>query len=300
MKILLLNCWLVLLTTTLFGQWLGDEGYTMNFEDTSVMNHLRIDTLTNQNNLWQVGSPQKTLFTGAFSAPNAIVTDTLHPYPANDTSSFIIANVATGYGWLLNHTALLQGEYFVDTDTLSDFGTIEFSPNNGTSWYDIINDTFITNHLFTAPGWATLSGSSNGWQQFYINLAPLGQLFNILLYDTILFRFTFISDSIQTNKDGLMFDNLHFEDYFEGVHEIQNDNLISISPNPTSGELRIFKPKTDGKKKIQILNHTGQTLYTNTNFNEETIDISEFPNGMYLLRFSDSKYFAIKKFVVHH
>ncbi len=300
MKNILLSISLTLIAATSFGQWLDDDFYTLNFEDTSALHHLRIDSLTNHNNLWQVGSPQKTLFTSAYSASNVIVTDTVNPYPINDTSVFTIVNVASGWGWQLNHTATLQGEYFVNTDTLNDYGTIEFSPNNGTSWYDIVNDTFITNHIFAPPGWVTLTGNSNGWQPFYVNLAPLGQLFSIQLNDTVLFRFTFISDSIQTNKDGLMFDDLLFEDYFEGIEEIQNDNLISISPNPTSDELRIYRKKVSDNSRIQILNYTGQFLYDNINFIGETIDTRQLSNGIYLLKYSDTKNFSIKKFVVQH
>jgi len=41
---------------------------------------------TQANNIWQVGKPAKSQFNSAYSIPNAIVTDTLHPYPSNITS----------------------------------------------------------------------------------------------------------------------------------------------------------------------------------------------------------------------
>ena len=273
--------------------------YTLDFEDTAALHHLRIDTVSNLNNIWQVGAPQKTIFTNAYSNPNVIVTDTINPYPINDTSSFTIVNVAHD-GFTAPHTASLIGEYSVNSDTLTDFGTIEFSPDNGTSWYDIINDTFITNHIYVQQHWISLTGNSNGWQQFYVNLAPLGPLFNIQLGDTVLWRFTFISDNIQTNKDGLMFDNLYFEDYVEGIPEIQNDNLISISPNPTSNELRIYKSNVSDSQKVQVLNYRGQVLYDNSNFIGDMIDIRQLPNGIYLLKYAATKYFSVKKFVVQH
>ena len=273
--------------------------YTLDFEDTAALHHLRIDSVSNLNDIWQVGAPQKTIFTNAYSNPNVIVTDTIIPYPINDTSSFTIVNVA-GDGFTYPHTASLIGEYSVNSDTLTDFGTIEFSPDNGTSWYDIINDTFITNHINLQQHWISLTGNSNGWQQFYVNLAPLGPLFNIQLGDTVLWRFTFISDSIQTNKDGLMFDNLYFEDYVEGIPEIQNDNLISISPNPTSNELRIYKSNVSDSQKVQVLNYRGQVLYDNSNFIGDMIDIRQLPNGIYLLKYAATKYFSVKKFVVQH
>ena len=106
--------------------------YTLDFEDTAALHHLRIDSVSNLNDIWQVGAPQKTIFTNAYSNPNVIVTDTINPYPINDTSSFTIVNVA-GDGFTYPHTASLIGEYSVNSDTLTDFGTIEFSPDNSTS-----------------------------------------------------------------------------------------------------------------------------------------------------------------------
>ncbi len=300
MRKLILSIVLTLIVATSFGQWLGDDFYTMNFEDTSALQHLRIDSLTNQNNLWQVGSPQKTIFTSANSAPNVIVTDTINSYPTNDTSSFIIINVATGDGFVWPHTVILAGEYYVNSDTLTDFGTIEFSPDNGTTWVDLINDTAYSSYLSWQLPIPTLTGNSNGWQYFWVHLAQLGPVFNIQNGDTVLYRFTFFSDSVQTNKDGLMFDDLHFEDYVEDIEEIQNDNLISIYPNPVKDRLSIQTNQISSSVSIQIINYQGQILYNNDYFHEKFIDIQHLINGLYFLRYSDNNSFSIKKFIVNH
>src|SRR5262245_57061736 len=136
MKKLLLSISMLLISSISFAQFYF---YTIDFEDTSSLYRLRIDTASNPNNIWQVGAPQKTVFTSAYSSPNVIVTDTINPYPINDTSSFTIVNIA-GAGYVVVHTASLFGQYSVNSDTLTDFGMIEFSPDNGTSWYDIVND----------------------------------------------------------------------------------------------------------------------------------------------------------------
>ena len=86
---------------------------------------------------------------------------------------------------------------------------------------------------------ATSTGNSNGWQNFYVNLAMLGYHFNINYGDTILYRFTFISDSTQTNKDGLMFDDFHFEDWVESISEFESENLITLTPIPASDKLKV-------------------------------------------------------------
>ncbi len=300
MKKLLLLFSLTLVTAASFGQWELEGNYDLTFEDTSRLNHLLFDITSNPNNIWQIGAPQKTIFTGAYSAPNVIVTDTVNPYPANDTSIFTIMNVTLGGGFVAPHTVVLGGEYYVNSDTITDFGKIEFSPDNGINWVDLLTDTIYASLYYWNTPKPTLTGNSNGWQNFFVNIAGLGPVFNIQNGDTVLYRFTFISDSIQTNKDGLMFDNLHYEDYFEGIEEIQNDNLISISPNPASDELRIYSSNMKDNSRIQILSYTGQLLYENVNFTEESIDIRHLINGIYLLKYSDSKYFSVKRFVVQH
>src|SRR4051812_30284690 len=60
----------------------------MNTRDT-VTKYFYIDSLQT-NNIWQLGKPSKPVFDSAYSKPLALVTDTLHPYPINNTSSFIV------------------------------------------------------------------------------------------------------------------------------------------------------------------------------------------------------------------
>jgi Secretion system C-terminal sorting domain len=289
---------LVLIVANSFAQSLNDDWYDLNFEDTSTLQHLVIDSNMNHNNLWQVGVPQKTIFTSAHSFPKAIVTDITNPYPINDTSSFEVINLATGEGWQLPHTVILAGFYEVDSDTLTDFGTIEISPDNGTTWIDLINDTSYSLYYQWWTPEPVLTGNSDGWQQFSVWLAPLGPLFNVQVNDTILYRFTFYSDSIQTSRDGLMFDDLHFEDWAEGIQEFQNNNQILISPNPVTAELKIFTNKPVHNTHVQVINNFGQIVADIQNFNDETIDVSYLENGIYLLKYSDTTEFSIKKFIV--
>ena len=118
--------------------------------------------------------------------------------------------------------------------------------------------------------------------------------------DTILFRFTYITDSNSTSHDGWMIDDFNLEDWWQGIDEIQNDNLISISPNPTSNELRIHRMNVNDNSRVQILNCTGQILYDDSKYNGESIDTRRINNGIYLLMYSDDKIYSIKKFIVQH
>ena len=139
------------------------DGCMSNFEGTVLQTcNLSIDSISNSNNIWQIGQPQKNIFDSASSLPNAIVTDLTNPYSINDTSSFIITHVA-GMGFWMGHTFDLSFDYFVDTDSLNDYGIIEFSPDNGATWCNLNDNStycFWWNGLNNA---FFLTGSSNGW-----------------------------------------------------------------------------------------------------------------------------------------
>ncbi|MBK6621334.1 MAG: T9SS type A sorting domain-containing protein [Saprospirales bacterium] len=136
-----------------------------------------------------------------------------------------------------------------------------------------------------------MTGNSNGWKEFWVHLTELGPVFDIQLGDTVLYRFTFISDSIQTGKDGLMFDDLHFEDWLEGTHEIQNDKLISIAPNPVSDNLAILRPPENGREWVQVFDCNGRLLFDNDDFRGEHIDVRLFRDGLYYLRYANGDFF---------
>ena len=178
---------------------------------------LTIDLNSNPTNLWQIGPPQKLTLNNSWSIPNVIITDTINTYPINDTSSFIIECAAlqssSSVNWLNFN---LHFRYFVDSDSLSDFGIVEFSPDNGLTWIDLINDPaystylewIVNNNVGELP---VLTGTSSGWIEALVNMRPLGVYLDIQPGTIFKWRFTFISDEIQNNRDGLMFDNISIE-----------------------------------------------------------------------------------------
>lgn len=270
------------------------NNYTQSFDDSSFLNRIFIDTLNN-NNDWQIGKPLKTVFDSAVSFPNVIVTDTVNSYVINDTSVFLISNsrVYPLAGWLD-----LNGKYYVNTDTLTDYGIIEFSPDSGISWLNLL--TYQSN----AISWGNkpvLSGNSNGWKSFWCS---------ILITDTfsscgaqgspLLFRFTFISDSVQTNKDGLMYDNLFFHEGWESINETRDDDMITVFPIPASGEISIHKKHISKQESIQVYDLKGELVFENLNFTGVTINLQQLNNGIYLLKYLTDKNYSLKKFIVQH
>jgi hypothetical protein len=286
-----------------YGQFCGDgsPAVVFNFDNgiTPPNYWLWIDTVSNPNNIWQIGSPQKSIISSAYSAPKVIITDTVNFYPSNDTSVFIIGHLAQiGAPGTLE----LSGYYNVNSDSLNDFGSIEISFNQGATWINLITDTIYNLYYYWNGPKPTLTGNSNGWQFYGVSLSPLQSFFNVQWGDTILFRFTFISDSIANAFDGLAFDNFMFCDYIEGIEEIPNDNLISIYPNPTSNLLFINRSRQPSSETIEVYNHIGELVFEDRNFKSKTIDTKKLnlTDGFYYLKYSDTKNYSVKKFIVEH
>jgi hypothetical protein len=270
--------------------------WDINFEDTATLHRVIIDTTSNLGNIWQTGHPDKAIFNAAHSDPNAIVTCISGTYPINDTSSFTIIHLA-GAGWATAYPKVdIGGWYRVNSDSLTDYGFIDFSSDKGNTWFRAdSNEGFCT--WGAVEELPTFTGNSFGWKHFYYCLqVPMPVNYG----DTILYRFTFISDQVQTNKDGLMFDDLHFEDLAEGIPEVQNDNLISITPNPVSDEFMIHRTNNSGKERVQMLNCIGQVVLDDPDFSGEPIDVRQLKNGIYLLRYSNTVFFSIHKIIIQH
>lgn len=209
----------------------------INFDDPWDTFHIKLDIdTTNEANIWQVGQPQKSVFNPTLSPTKAIVTDTVNTYGTNDTTSFII-HYAT------YNCPNMGGYYAVDSDSLTDYGMIEISMDFGQTWVDAL-DTNVFN-----PEKPILTGNSNGWQFFELDFGSFTQN---NYEDTLLLRFTFISDSIDTGRDGLMFDNLGFC-ILVNTQDLAQLNTLKVFPNPTQYRLNFELEEPIDDAEIRIL-----------------------------------------------
>ncbi|MFK8037053.1 MAG: T9SS type A sorting domain-containing protein [Crocinitomicaceae bacterium] len=271
----------------LFFPLMGSAQYThpFTFDDTYHEDFVFRDTISNSNCIWRIGTPQKTVFTSSKSSPNSIITDTLNPYPINDTSSFIIKHKAEN-GFLSNVLVRLGVSYFVNSDSLNDFGKIEFSPDNGNSWVLISDDTL---NLISGGTWPNyifgnfnLTGNSNGWESVLINLSNYPYS-SISTGDTVQYRFTFISDSNFDNLDGLMFDDIiALDDAVPwGIDELSS-STINAYPNPFTTIINL-KSKYHINARLNIFSITGKLVYNTELKNEVQVKINtvDFKSGIY-------------------
>lgn len=266
--------------------------------DTLGPKAIIIDT-TYHNNVWQIGRPNKTAFTAAHSNPNALITDTVNHYPANDTSVFYIKipaqHLLSGSYWGLAEFSFF---YKLDIDS-GEIAKVEMSVDSGTHWSNVLVDTIPYNFKFhfTTPD---LAHSSASWQYFDLTSWD-GNFYPAVVtpQDSIIFRFTFISDSIDTHKDGWMIDDMYVQYYLEGIAPLfRKDDIISIYPNPSSGTVYI-KPKTNFRQSVSITiaDMNGKEVYRRDDFHDKFLQLS-LPDGMYIMKYYTDKEFAVKQLMI--
>lgn len=263
--------------------------FCVNFEDPEFTEAVTIDTVAYPDNLWQIGHPQKPGFDYAYTQPNAIVTDTLEYYPANTVSAFTIMNQVS-YGFYYD-LVLFEGWYFVQSDSLNDFGRMEFSADNGTTWIDLIHDTLYPANFqwFQKP---ELTGNSDGWQRFEMMLADIGSIFNIQMGDTIFYRFTFVSDSTSESLGGLMFDDICFAELIEGISETRFRPVkTKIYPNPSQGDFTLdFENPRLEYFELAVYDEKGQRISEKENVGGTTVQIqgASYKPGNYFYKLTNN------------
>src|SRR6185369_4165325 len=123
-----------------------DDYYCLPFEDTTCQYHVIIDTTAFPDNVWRTGDALKPVLDPTACHSKVIITDLVNPYPVNNHSVFIIRNIATPadvYGF-----RTLAGDYYVQTDSLNDYGSIEISLDRGINWIDLHDPAFSSYFLW--------------------------------------------------------------------------------------------------------------------------------------------------------
>ncbi len=278
---------LALFSLSSFGQY-----FTQYFDgaDTSTSNALFVRLDTSANNIWQIGSPQKTLFDSAATAPNALVTDTLNFYPPNNIS---MAGFSVMPGPFFPGILAIQWKQKLDMDHNKDGGIIEFSLDSGTTWSNAFNNPYVYNFYgydfknvdTLANGHVAFSGSDTIWKDIWLcyDQSWLSQS------DSLMVRFTFVSDSVDNNKEGWIIDNLTVHPTFvHTISEVPQDDYLVATPNPTAGKIQILAQKLDQFhlfEKMELYNSEGRLVQefgqSPTKFD---IDISSHANGVYYLK----------------
>lgn len=291
---LLITLTLVVCTTTISAQIEIDECVGGFYFDNEIppFEYLYIDSINNPQNIWQIGVPEKDNISLPYTPYVSIVTDTMLPYPANDTSSFIVAVCHFSQYGFAPYVAVSNWElnYYLDSDTLNDFGIIEISVDQGGTWWDILTagwtygDTVLTGSLGRK---ATIKFDPTfaPKEDFENYLVDITNNFAISI-DTMWIKFTFISDEIPEEKMGWVIESLtSSQGLFSSVDDIKaNSFRIKTFPNPANNIINLQIENEDiADYDIQFFTPTGQLIYQTSiqNDHQKEIDVSNFPKGIY-------------------
>ncbi|OWY22866.1 T9SS C-terminal target domain-containing protein [Sphingobacteriales bacterium UPWRP_1] len=307
MQRLLLPVLLFLSCNSLWAQmeWSPNYMQTIWYGDTIAFDapYLYLHPDTSGSNIWQIGAPSKPGFNAAFSPPNAIVTDTLNPYPPNNHSWFDVYLGTFNFSDFYGNDMFIEMQHRFDTDTLKDGGFIQVSYDMGSTWMNIIQDTVWQD---VNPAWENLnlynqsnalyngepgfSGISNGWVTtgFTWHYTPVRNS-HAPMPDTLILRFNFISDSLHNNRNGWMIDNIRLfaVDLGSGIGQTQSDSSIfSVYPNPAANKTGVRLNQPYQKVEYALFSASGslvkEAIVQNTQ--EFDIDLSQISAGMYILR----------------
>jgi len=279
------------------------------------INNITIDP----NGVWEIGEPNKTEFDSSYTLnTNSIVTDLMQPYPAGDTSVFYFSYFVPywGDGGIPNYLGIfspfvLEFDHRFITDSITDYGSIDFSLDAGTTWYDLLGDSLnlsweSTNqnyHYFvgandTLYDSLAVSGNSNGWvhSNFSKNVEQI--IWNDGVdNDSILVRFTFITDNIGTGNNGWQIDNICMSmDLIGGTNEKHISNKIVLYPNPNNGS---FKISDISNATLKIYNLMGQEIYSKYINDDTNHTIEEnLKPGIYIIKIDQSGIIRTTKLIV--
>lgn len=300
----------LLLSVCMLSFFFAKAQTTLNFNidfdtpipDTNIIYF--IDTVNNPNNVWQIGNSHKVFLTGS---GKVLITDTLNPYPVNDTSYF---NIKIWDHGLLNINEEYDGfsvefYYKVDSDTLKDFGFFEFSRDNGQTWYFMNDSIYAYRWWGTGMEWHPFSGHHNiEWTG--INFVDFGSWFINLpvIEDTIQLRFGFVSDSIFDNKEGLMISFIGISIATQvNVQEVTIDENFNIYPNPAGSIINIDVKNREKKYTLKIYDYVAKEVYSKEiSYGNNNLNLSELSNGLYCFVFfdNDEKLIHTKKIQIIH
>lgn len=265
------------------------DGADTFYTPGSFSSSLKIEIDTANGNIWQIGSPQKTIFNSAATIPNVIITDTIQPYPTSDSSSFQYTIIP----WSTWGILAIQWKQKLDMELGKDGGLVEFSIDGGLSWSNAFTDPgvynfygFNTANVANLPnGERGLTGVDSTWKDAWLCYDMSWMSFN----DSLIVRHTFVSDSVQTNQEGWMLDNfLVHSTIIHTVNKVEQKEYMQVAPNPTTGLINIHTQKIEGFhiiEEMQLSTIDGKIIQQWTNLpTKYQLDISNQPSGIYLLQ----------------
>jgi len=229
------------------------SGQQYNDFETNFNLDIAIDT-TLPNNVWQIGPPQKIVFSSAYSAPNSLVTDTINNYPANNRSVFQF-RADMGTLWAYPYF-IITWKQKLDAAFKRDGGWIEASYDNGASWANLFTDTAYQPVMIggapvdtLADSTVAFTGTDTLWRNMMICWSKGQGTPPFPLHNEMDIRFVFRSDTLDSHQEGWIIDNLEvYPTVIDFISDYPSNSKyhFSLYPNPSDNfltiELELDKP----------------------------------------------------------
>jgi len=259
------------------------------------------------NEIWQIGNPDKTVFNESYSGENAIVTDLFNTYGNSCDSYFQIKSINDKVG---NQTQFSFCHKY-HTDTIGDFGYVTFSLDGGENWSLCQDTSFMYDpscwnyaevwhgRNYLMPPYSStntvdpiFSGSETTWIREVFNFfwwagvkkgSYSGDDPDPCSADSILFRFHFESDSLETSKDGWMIDDIKVSWDFSGDIQTKAKTSLRVFPNPCGDYINVVNSDFN---TIEIVDLAGAVhiFMEVENHSSIVVNTSQLTPGVYILR----------------
>lgn len=257
-----------------------------------------IDT-ANTNNIWQIGSPQKILFDSSYTLPNALITDTINNYPINNQSA-VKWHISGSFSFSFGGIIAIQWVQKLDLEQGKDAALVEFSLDSGTTWLNAFTDPLVysfygydTANTDTINGAVGFTGVDSTWKNIWL---CFDNNFMQMQTGDLQVRLTFISDSVDTQQEGWIIDNIYANRTI--VHTVkktadEEQPYLKVFPTATTGRVHIEAEKLQEFhiiEQIDLISRDGRIVQTwGTSPTKYFIDINHHSNDMYFLRIKTNK-----------
>jgi hypothetical protein len=263
------------------------------------------------NGCWQIGAPDKTVFDPAWSAPNALVTDTVLPYPVGGIS-YAEFSVPMNF---FAEAGVLTFRHALDMDTAEAAGWIEYyDAQNAQTWVKVDDMWGNNGTLFfqwTGAGTDTdtalvFTGNSSGWVstkiEWYCTLVVLMEPGLRMSYpDSLRFRFAFQGLANTNGRDGWMIDDLVVTNTGcpGSIHE-SGLGKLEVFPNPTTDRITIeLTDAPSSPMSLELFRADGaMVLRERMKSTRHALDIAALPDGPYLIRITGDYGQLVERLVI--
>lgn len=284
--------------------------YVLSFDPGDT---LQLDSIYGEP-IWQIGSPDKPVFDSAWSAPNALVTDTALPFTAPGTS-YASFHVPWDY-YFNNEWLTLSFKHRMHVQPGNAFGWVEFYyPDPVEEWVragdmvDLLNGEVQWN---TTTGLQTDSGmvftGSWNWTQEQIDFVCWGwftstQYRSGLGTDSMHFRFVFQATSTDLTWDGWMIDdvNILLSPCLIGGLADNGLDALEIGPSPTHGKVWITCNDLIGTSlSMDVFRSDGVQIHSSNSLYSAPIelDLKGRSSGLHVIRISAMGMTTVRRVII--